>query len=97
LADATVIVTAIICGTDDAYTELLWYGVMNAVRDVFGMSPLLFGAASFMTQQEGNAGYIHAGAEVVLQEFNWSITVPRSIDLLTVITATEHDCEGIVP
>lgn len=97
LTDAAQIVTAIICGRDEAETELVWYAALNAVRDVFGMTALLFGPGVWMTQEEGKAGYIHAGLEVVLQEFNWLLTVPRTIQPLTVITATEHDCEGIVP
>jgi len=97
LTDTTQVLTAIICGRDEAETELLWYAVLGAVRDVFGMSPLLFGTATWMTQEEGFAGYIHAGAEVVVQEINLSIRIPLRVDALTTITATEHDCEGIVP
>ena len=99
LADATQIVTAIICGRDEQEAEIIWTAVLNTVRDVFGPNPRveLLGTATWMTQEEGNSGYIHAGAEVVLQEFNWSIAIPRAIVPLTTITATEHDCEGIVP
>jgi hypothetical protein len=97
LAELVQPVSAIICGRDEAETELLWYAALNTVRDVFGMNPQIFGAADWMTQAEGNAGYIHAGAEVVIQTFTWSLVVPRAIQPLTVITATEHDCEGIVP
>jgi hypothetical protein len=97
LSDVAQVVTAIICGRDEAETELIWYATLGAVRDFFGAQPLLFGPGAWMTQEEGKAGYIHAGVEVVLQEFNWLLTVPRTIQPLTVITATEHDCEGIVP
>jgi len=98
LVDMQQLVTAIICGSDEHSTEQIWYAALNAVRDALGgINPQLYGPATWMTQEEGNAGYIHAGAEVVVQEFNWSLIVPYRIDALTVITATEHDCEGIVP
>jgi hypothetical protein len=97
LADATQIVSAIIVGHGEQQTELVWYAVLGAVRDVFGMSPQLFGSATWTTQEEGNSGYVRGDVEAVIQEFNWSIMIPRSIDPLTVIQATEHDCEGIVP
>jgi hypothetical protein len=101
LAEANQTVTAFICGRDEAETELLWYATLGAVRDVFGanpqLSPQLLGQADWVTQNEGNAGYVQAGFELIEQQFNWVLTVPRAIQPLIVITATEHDCEGIVP
>jgi len=97
LAELVQPVNAIICGRDEAETELLWYATLNTVRDVFGMNPQLFGTGDWMTQAEGNAGYVHAAAEVVIQTFNWSLVVPRAIQPTVVITATAHECEGLVP
>ncbi len=87
-------VRAVICGESDEATEWMWFDLLEAEHRALG-SHELPGPFRWITQEEGGAGLVLAGAEVVFQDFVWPMVVPSTIDTLVVPTSTEHECSLI--
>jgi hypothetical protein len=83
-------VVAVICGTTERETELMWFAVVRAARASLGTNagPSRF---NWATQEEDSAGLVLAGHECVLQYFEWSLPVPREVRPMARIASTSHD------
>jgi hypothetical protein len=84
-------VRCVICGLTEEDTEDLWFDVLLAVHRTLSVwaRPRAF---RWFTQEEEEAAYAFAGAELLMQDFEWPFVVPAErTSVVTIATVTHED------
>jgi hypothetical protein len=88
-------VMAVICGANEDETEALWHDVLRAVHRTL-LTDARPGNHRWMTQEDDNSGLVLGDAELVMQEFEWPMTIASEVRLATTVTTATHDDDLLV-